>query len=78
MALIKLVLQLVKGGKRGIALAGLVGVYVLNKYFGIVTTETAITEQIMLVLGAIGTIHGVYKSELVQSVIAKAKEEKKV
>jgi len=73
MALIKLAFTLIKGGKRGIAIAGLIAVYVLQKYFGIAVTEAEVTEQIMLVLGAVGVIHGVWKSGLVQGVIAKVK-----
>ncbi|CAK0748389.1 hypothetical protein CCP3SC15_1550005 [Gammaproteobacteria bacterium] len=77
--MLKLFLAWVRGGKTNTAMIALVIVYALNKYFGIVTTETNVIDLVAVVLGAVGQLHKVYKSELVQKVIAgiKAKTDEK-
>ena len=76
----KLLLAVVKGGKTKVAMAALLIVFLLNKYFGVQADETAVAEVLAQVLGAVGVLHGIWKSETVQGVVAgiKAKQAAKI
>ena len=75
MAIIKLMFAAVKGGKRNIALAALVIVYAAKKLFGVDISEAEVVEQIGVVLGAVGLLHGAWKSDTVQKVVTAAKKD---
>lgn len=66
----------VRGGKTNTAMIAMIAVYVLNKYFNVVTDETHIIEIVAVVLGAVGQLHKVYKSETVQKIVAGIKAKK--
>lgn len=74
MSIFKLMFAAVKGGKRNIALAALVIVYAAQKLFGVEITEAEVVEQISVVLGAVGLLHGAYKSDTVKKIIDGAKK----
>jgi hypothetical protein len=77
MALLKLILELARNNKRNIALVAMLIVYAANKFFNVQLSETEVIEQLAAILGAVGILHGAYKSDAAQKIVAgiKAKKE---
>jgi predicted regulator of Ras-like GTPase activity (Roadblock/LC7/MglB family) len=74
--MLKLILAWVKGGKTNTAMIALVVCYLLNKYFHVVTNETEIATMLAVILGSVGQIHKLFKSDSVQKIITEIKKEK--
>jgi hypothetical protein len=65
----QLLLAWVKGGKTNTAMITIVIVYILYKFFGIQSDETATAATVAILLGFIGQVHKLIKSEAVQNAI---------
>lgn len=70
MQLFKILTALAMNNKRNIAVVGMIIVYVLNKFFGVQASETEIEQLLLTILGAIGVIHGAWKSDTTQKIVS--------
>ena len=69
MQILKILSAMAFGGKRNIAIIGMIAVYVLNKC-GVSVGEADVEQLILSILGAIGVIHGVWKSDTMQKIVS--------
>ena len=65
-----------RGGKTNTAMFAIIAAYALKNYFGVDIPESEIAVQAAIVLGAIGQLHKVWKSETAQKILAAIKSKK--
>ena len=73
----KILISWFKGGKTNTAMLAMIAIYALNKYFDIQITETDLVAQIAVVVGVVGQLHKVFKSETVQKIKKGINDKKK-
>ena len=72
----KIILAWLKGGKTNTAMVVIVLVYALKKWFGVETNEAELTMHLAVILGSIGQLHKIWKSDLIHKIIENFKKKK--
>jgi len=74
--MIKLLAMWLNGGKTNTAMLAIIAAYCLKTFLGVDIPESEIAIQAAIVLGAIGQLHKVWKSDTTKKIVKAIKNKK--